>query len=259
MRPVSFAKYEGLGNDFVVVEAADESMFAPESVRGICDRRLGVGADGVLLVLSPRASEADVRMKVINADGSVPEMCGNGLRCVALHASRGRTRVRVETDSGVRECSVDGNEVTVDMGLVGSLGSKRLDLDGKTIEVWVADAGNPHAVSFADAPWSDIRTLGPQISTHPSFVEGTNAGFASLAGGGIDLQVWERGVGPTRACGTGACAAVAVACDRGLLPTKTPITVRLPGGELRITVMAVNGVVSMRGAARLVFTGEIQL
>jgi diaminopimelate epimerase len=256
---LAFAKYEGLGNDFIVLDVADDGGLGAARAASLCDRRLGVGADGVLLVFPPRDPLAQVRMKVINADGSVPEMCGNGIRCVALHVAvpRGLREVVVETDSGLRRCSVDGEFVDVDMGTVQSLGLRPLELDGDLLELWLADAGNPHAVLFKAASGDDVERLGPRIATHTAFPGGTNVEFASIGDGGVDLVVWERGVGVTRACGTGACATVAVACERGLLRCGVPIDVRLPGGTLAITREARTGRTTMRGPARHVFSGEL--
>jgi len=146
--------------------------------------------------------------------------------------------------------------VTVDMGTVQALGKRTLEVDGRLLELSLADAGNPHAVLLAPVTREDLERLGPRIATHPSFPEGTNAGFASVVGGAIDLVVWERGVGLTLACGTGACAAVAVACEQGLLPFDVPIDVRLPGGTLSIERRR-GGATRMRGPARKVFVGQL--
>ncbi|MDP9033680.1 MAG: diaminopimelate epimerase [Myxococcota bacterium] len=259
---LAFHKYEGTGNDFIVVDATSEQDLSPERAVRLCDRHFGVGADGVLVVLPPRTATADARMRVVNADGSVPEMCGNGARCVALHLAQARGiragTVRLDTDAGVRPCAVEnaGGEglVTVEMGSVRVLGQLVIDLDGRTLEMTTADAGNPHAVLFGDFSRGDMARLGPALSTHPAFPEGTNVGFARDVEGGIDLTVWERGVGITLACGTGACAAVAVACTAGRLRASYPVRVRLPGGELEVTAFA-DQRVTLRGPARHVFSG----
>jgi diaminopimelate epimerase len=261
---VQFFKYEGLGNDFVVVEAADEGVVSPERALAICDRRFGVGADGVLLVLPPRKSECDVRMRVINADGSIPEMCGNGVRCVAVHVARARGlregTVRVDTDAGESVCSIEDASgegiVTVDMGVIRLFGDRSIEIDGKRVVVTVADAGNPHAVLFGAFGRTDVDHLGPRLATHPDFPRGTNVEFSHIAGDGIDLIVWERGVGITLACGTGACATAAVACAKGLAARGAPIAVRLPGGRLDITIDG-SGRAIMRGPARYVFSGSL--
>jgi diaminopimelate epimerase len=274
--PMRFDKYQGLGNDFIVLDdrmigAVDAPPFPPEAAKALCDRHFGIGADGVLLVLPARSAGSAARMRVINADGSIPEMCGNGLRCFALHLARGTTvgkgsaptslELRIETDAGDRVCRLDrsGDEaamVTVDMGPVRVLGDQAVNVDGRSVVVAAADAGNPHAVLFGEFARSYVEELGPRIEKHPDFPRGTNVEFARVAGGAIDLVVWERGVGITLACGTGACATVAVACAKGLVPTGEPVTVRLPGGDLQVTI-GEGGRATMRGPARHVFGGRI--
>jgi diaminopimelate epimerase len=267
---VRFDKYEGLGNDFIVVDAGDEGALPPAAVSALCDRNFGVGADGVLLVLPARTPGCAARMRVVNADGSIPEMCGNGLRCVALHLARrarsgasrehaGDVELRVETDAGERTCRLDGSDrqamVTVDMGPVRVLGDRAVAVDGRSIVVALADAGNPHAVLFGDYTRADAERLGPRIATHADFPRGTNVEFARAGADGIDVVVWERGVGITLACGTGACATAAVACEKGLVARGRPVTVRLLGGPLEVTIDD-SGRATMRGPARHVFSGE---
>ncbi len=262
---LGFHKYEGLGNDFILVEASDEGGVPTARAAQLCDRRFGVGGDGVLLVLPSRAPGCDARMRVINADGSVPEMCGNGVRCVALHLARARGlqagTLHIDTDGGARACSVDDREgqgmVTVDMGVVRVFGERSLDIEGRRVEVTVADAGNPHAVLFGAFARGDVEYLGPRLATHPDFPRGTNVEFTSVAGDGIDVVVWERGVGVTLACGTGACATAAVACARGLARRGVPIPVRLPGGRLDVTIDD-DGRCTMRGPAHHVFSGTTE-
>jgi len=261
---VQFFKYEGLGNDFVVFDTGDESLVTPERAVEICDRRFGVGADGVLLVLPSRKLGCDVRMRVINADGSLPEMCGNGVRCVAVHVARARGlrdgTIRVDTDAGVSPCAVEDADgegiVTVDMGVIRLFGDRTLDVGGKSVSVTVADAGNPHAVLFGVFARTDIDHLGPRLARHPDFPRGTNVEFSRVAGDGIDLVVWERGVGITLACGTGACATAAVAVSKGFVEKGRPIAVRLPGGRLDVTLDEAGHAI-MRGPARFVFSGSI--
>ena len=265
---LDFHKYEGLGNDFVLVEAGHEDAVTPSLARSLCDRRFGVGADGVLLLLPPTSAVAQARMKVLNADGSVPEMCGNGLRCAVLHLARARGQeageVTFDTGAGLRRCTIDDHLgrglVTVDMGVVRVTGDVRLDVapDGSS-DVWelsLADAGNPHAITTRTATRSVLDVVGPRIATHPSFPAGTNVEFAVFRKGEVDLVVWERGVGITHACGTGACATVAVGVARGLVALGEEITVRLPGGSLAITIRA-DGRAIMRGPARHVFSGKV--
>jgi len=256
---VAIEKYEGAGNDFVVVTTDDERAFDAAFAKRACDRHFGVGGDGVLLVLPPRDAKHAARMKVVNADGSVPEMCGNGLRCVALHVARlrkiDRGELSIETDAGVLACAVDGDRVTVAMGIVTVAGPRELSVDGESVPLTVADAGNPHAILFGELSRARIETLGPKIATHAAFSAGTNVEFANVADGGIDLVVWERGVGITLACGTGACATTAVACREGRVPYDAPVDVRLPGGTLSITIERATGRATMRGPARRVFGG----
>jgi diaminopimelate epimerase len=267
-----FEKYEGLGNDFVVLTASDENAVTSDWARAVCDRRRGVGGDGVLLVLPPRDPSCAARMKVINADGSVPEMCGNGLRCVALYVARTRGLRRAEltfdTDAGPRACTIDDPSgdptkealVTVDMGLVHVGDARALLVGGETVNAIVADAGNPHAIVFGEATRGRAEAIGPGIETHASFPRGTNVECARVDRAGadpaVDLWVWERGVGITLACGTGACATVAAGCARGLLPRGAPVRVRLPGGELEVTIDG-GGRAIMRGPARHVFSGQL--
>jgi len=258
----SFEKVEGLGNDFILIHAESAEALAPEAVRRLCERRFGVGGDGVLLVLP--STEAEARMRVINADGSVPEMCGNGLRCVALVVAEQRGLSRgtfaIETDAGVRECRVDrlGEQGTVDveMGVVRTLGLRELVVAGTRVELTLADAGNPHAIAYRDDPEHDLASLGPPIATDPSFERGTNVELVRWRDGVLEVAVWERGVGRTLACGTGACAVAAVACARGEAEGGAPVRVRLPGGDLVITHDLATGQTRMVGPARRVFRGE---
>lgn len=258
-----FHKYEGLGNDFVVVEAGSADAVSVERARALCDRRLGIGADGVLLVLPPRSNDADARMIVINADGSIPEMCGNGLRCVALHVARARKlragSLTFDTDAGAKPCVIDdaggGGLVTVDMGIVRATGDIALEVEGDTWALALADAGNPHAITGRPASRETMERVGPRIERDPHFPAGTNVEFAAVRSPTeIDLVVWERGVGITQACGTGACATVAVAVAKGWARADTDVSVRLPGGVLEIRV-AEDGRTIMRGPARHVFDG----
>jgi diaminopimelate epimerase len=264
---LDFEKYEGLGNDFVVVDAARDDAVSIATARQLCDRRLGIGADGVLLVLPPKdASTADGRMVVINADGSIPEMCGNGLRCVALHVARKKGietgRLTFETGAGIRPCVIDDangrGHITVDMGVVRWTEDIVLDV-GPTRDTWelaLADAGNPHAITRRAASRADIERVGPQIATHPRFAAGTNVEFAVVRSPTeIDLVVWERGVGITQACGTGACATFAVAVAKGWSAVNTPIKIHLLGGDLDIRIDA-KGNTRMAGPASHVFSGR---
>jgi diaminopimelate epimerase len=269
MSATTFAKYEGLGNDFVVLDLAEEDAFDVRQVPALCDRRLGVGADGVLLVLpATSGSGAAARMRVLNADGGVPEMCGNGLRCVALHVARARGRLEdaevvIETDSGARRCRVSGGardeaEVDVEMGIVRFVREAHLSLEGgQEVDVAIVDAGNPHAIVLRCDPPADLDAIGPLIARHAEFPRGTNVELRTMQREEIDVVVWERGVGRTLACGTGACAVVAEACRAGLVRSGAPVRVRLPGGVLVVTRDDASGETRLEGPARLVFRGEL--
>lgn len=261
MTTLRFSKYEGLGNDFVVIEG-DEGAVSPADAARLCDRHFGVGGDGVLLVAPPVSPGAVARMIVLNADGSRPEMCGNGLRCVAayLGASRGAASSSfvVDTDAGPRGCEVDAGTgtVTIDMGVAVSAGPIDVHLLGHTVRLARVSMGNPHAITFEDLGHDALARFGPGLATHPAFPQGTNVELCRMRDdGGVDVLVWERGVGPTLACGTGACAVAAFAVSSGLAPFERELAVHLPGGPLFITVGR-DLSVRMRGPARRVFTGE---
>lgn len=259
-----FAKYEGLGNDFIVVDVARETDADAALAEKLCDRHFGIGGDGLLSVAPAADRGARARMVIHNADGSRPEMCGNGIRCVALHLARldGVTEARygIETDAGLLTCDVrrsgDRAEVAVAMGRAEPSGEHVANLGGKERRFACISMGNPHAILF-DAAYdsAEIDRFGPQVSR--AFPGGSNVEFVRPDGSGrFDVVVWERGVGRTLACGTGAAATAAAAALAGRAPFDTPIEIRLPGGPLQITVNQANLAVSMCGPARLVFCGE---
>ena len=288
-----FTKVEGLGNDFVVVDlrpgrpAARMETVAqdPDKVIGICDRHFGVGADGVLAILP--ASAGDARMRVLNADGSEAEMCGNGIRCVAkflydTDPSLHRSPLRIETGAGLLECSLEetaagGLTVSVEMGRP-RLSREEIPLSPGGQEpatrtpisagdcgfaFTAVSMGNPHAVIFVDDPSVDLMALakayGPALEVDPTFPRRTNVEFARVRGTEIDLVVWERGCGITLACGTGACATAVAAGIEGRRTWGQEIPVHLPGGTLFITVAGDGSGVRMRGPARTVFQSEFDL
>jgi diaminopimelate epimerase len=266
---VKFAKYEGAGNDFVVVHVASPEDISRERAVALCDRHYGIGADGVLLVLGDGK-----RMIVRNADGTRPEMCGNGLRCVAWDLARTRGFVEgaeyiVETDAGPRSFRFAKTDdaalglVSIGMGKVQYLGDERLKLalgeaQALELEVAIGDAGNPHAIFFGPPrSTAEMQALGEALGKSARFPNGVNVGFAQRASeDSLRLVVFERGVGFTLACGTGACAAAVAAWAKGLTRAHGPTDVVLPGGTLTITA-AEEGHVEMRGPARLVFVGEL--
>jgi diaminopimelate epimerase len=261
--PLSFVKYHGLGNDFIVV---DGPLMDPDRARRLCDRRLGIGADGVLTVLPPRTAGAVVTMHIFNSDGSVAAMCGNGVRCVARHLAETRGlsgALVIDTDSGPKRCVVHRTSsgipsaVSVEMGPAQVQGDEELRAGGETLRAVRVSMGNPHAVLF-DVPTRErASAIGPLLER--AVPGGVNVGFARPGPGGIDLVVWERGAGLTDACGTGACAAAVASVRAGAAKAETPVEVRLPGGALEITVGADLTRVTMRGPAERVFAGETDL
>ena len=285
-----FAKYHGLGNDFLVVDlrnlpAADAAAVqAPHHVIALCDRQFGVGGDGVLAVL-PSAT-ADARMRVLNSDGSEAEMCGNGIRCVAKELyERGGLRkpeLAIDTGAGLLTCAIEADgavarSVTVAMGtprllrgelpMTGPAGERcieqALTIADVSRAITCVSMGNPHAITFVgsrDEAFQLAKTVGPQVERHAWFPNRTNAEFAHVKSRReIDLVVWERGCGITLACGTGACATTVAAVVTGRADEATPVRVNLPGGSLEITVHAGLTGVAMKGPALHVFDGELDL
>lgn len=249
---MQFEKWQGLGNDFIVTEAP----VTPQQARELCDRRRGVGADGVLVV------ERDgPRMTVLNADGSRPEMCGNGLRCVAgWLAERGRVgELTVQTDAGPRVCTIeragDGRyDVRADMGRAQVTGE--MSYGDPARRFLLVDVGNPHAVCFERLELGEAERVGPSLESHVQ--GGINVELVTARpSGGFDVRVFERGVGWTDACGTGACAVVVAAVREGLAAPDDLVPVHLPGGPLVIQVT--RDAVFMRGPAGRVFVGEVDL
>lgn len=277
-----FTKMQGLGNDFIVVDCSmgerpgDWAALAPK----LCDRHYGIGADGLLLILPSEV--ADFRMRIINADGSEPEMCGNGLRCFAYYLHHyglsDATVLTVETGAGVLEAELqmtpDGHArgVRVDMGpprltraeipMVGNpearMVQEPLEAGDRTFVVTAVSMGNPHVVTFVEKlDEAEFSTYGPLLEAHPAFPRHANIEFVQVMNPGfLRVKVYERGVGPTLACGTGACAALvaAVLNDR----TQRKAQVELPGGILDIE-WAENDHVYMAGPAAVVFQGVVDL
>jgi diaminopimelate epimerase len=263
---IRFSKYEGLGNDFIVVEDDSAQPIPPDFARRACDRHFGVGADGVLVVGPARSAQGRARMTVLNADGSRPEMCGNGIRCVALHLARrdgapGISYV-IDTDAGPMVCEVerDGDlaQVAAGLGRGTPLADHTAELDGQPYTFSRVSMGNPHAILFdSKLDLAAIDRFGPALNA--ALPGGSNVEFASALGPReFDLVVWERGVGRTLACGTGAGALVVAAASSRRAPFGEPVRVRLPGGVLEVTVQAETLDVRQRGPARLVFSGEIR-
>jgi diaminopimelate epimerase len=278
MDELRFAKYHGTGNDFVMIEDLDDAIeLEPRVVAALCDRHTGIGADGVIRIT--RSVDVDFFMDYSNADGGVAEMCGNGIRCLGkLVFERGLTerhdlvvgtragpkRLRLETEDGVVR------SVTVDMGppaftraeipMAGPPTERFLlepfEAGGRTFKATALSMGNPHLVLFVeeDPAGFPVRDVGPLIERSDSFPERTNVEFAALADGELRTRVWERGVGETQACGTGACAVAVAANEAGLVARRS--TVRFPGGALEVERLP-GGDVALTGPAERVFEGTV--
>jgi diaminopimelate epimerase len=257
---------QGAGNDFVVLDfTAGRFGLTASQIQKLADRHLGVGCDQVLVVERPGGSGADFRYRIFNADGGEVEQCGNGARCFVKFAhARGLTQkreIRVETLGGtiVPRLEDDG-EVSVDMGPPAVEGlNEALLIEGQTVHLAVLSMGNPHAVQVvADIERAPVTSQGPVIEQHPRFPNRVNAGYMQVRDRGrIALRVWERGAGETLACGTGACAAVVCGILRGLLDS--PVSVAARGGTLTVSWAGGDNAVWMKGPAKSVFEGQIEL
>jgi diaminopimelate epimerase len=274
---IRFTKMHGLGNDFVVIDAINQAVeLSGEQARRLADRHFGVGCDQILVVQKPSSAAVDFRYRIFNADGGEVEQCGNGARCfVRFVFDKGLTdqrEIRVETRSGIIAPRLESNgEVSVDMGVPRFAAAEipflsdsdavlqPLVIGDRQIDISVVSMGNPHAVQLVD----DVATApvdrdGPQIESHPRFPQRVNAGFMQVADRhAIRLRVYERGVGETLACGTGACAAVVAGVRRGLLDSPVRVTTR--GGDLLIAWGGPGCSVQMTGPAVSVFEGEIEI
>jgi diaminopimelate epimerase len=279
---IRFTKMHGLGNDFVMIDAISQQInITPERARFIADRHFGVGCDQILIVEAPTRPDADFKYRIFNSDGSEVENCGNGARCFAVFVRMrkltGNHVIRAETAKGILILKlVDKNNVTVDMGepqlapsaipfLANSQSTHyKLSLDSdllttRELLIGAVSMGNPHAVTcVADVTQYPVATLGPLIETHACFPNRVNAGFMSIVNRNeINLRVYERGVGETLACGTGACAAVVVGRLQSLLDET--VTVNLPGGSLEISWPGPGHSVLMTGPTATVFHGQLRI
>lgn len=271
-----FRKMNGLGNDFVVLDARARLLpLSPDTVRAIADRKEGVGCDQ-LIALEPSA-KADVFMRIFNADGGEVGACGNAARCVAavVAAERGRAQVTIETESGVLGATLnDHGTVTIDMGAPRFAwneiplsepfhDTRRIELQIGPIDdpvlhsPSVVNVGNPHALFFVDdVEAHDLARFGPMLEHHPIFPERANISLVQiLAPGHLKVRTWERGAGLTRACGTAACAAVVAAVRRDLAARK--VKVSLPGGDLAIEWRESDGHMLMTGPYALDYEGTL--
>nr|YP_002048814.1 Diaminopimelate epimerase [Paulinella chromatophora]ACB42604.1 Diaminopimelate epimerase [Paulinella chromatophora] len=280
---LQFSKYHGLGNDFLIIDGRSwpaNFMFAnpdPEWVRHLCDRHFGVGADGVIIILSPTL-EGDWRMRIFNADGTEAQMCGNGIRCISKFlADSDKVMVghkwKIETLAGIIVSELKENDmIYVDMGIpilsphdiptrlsVGqdNIAIGLIETNGITWSVAAAGMGNPHIViPVKDAEDIDIEKFGPLLEEHFAFPTQTNVHFLQvIEHNHLKLRTWERGVGVTFACGTGACAALIVAHSLGLSDKEAQID--LPGGSLLVNWETIDNHISIIGSAKAIFDGVL--
>jgi len=272
---IPFRKMNGLGNDFVVLDARDKAIpMSGDLAAAIADRTTGVGCDQ-LIIMEKAQSRADVFMRIYNQDGTEVAACGNATRCIAhvLMNEMGRNAITVETDSGLLACTRENDMITVDMGapkfdwedipLTERMDTRLLDIRIGPIDAPVligpsaVNVGNPHCIFFVeDVAAHDLEKFGPMIENHPLFPEKANVSLAAItAPGAIRLRVWERGVGITKACGTAACAVVPAASRKGLSPRKAIVT--LNGGPLNIDWAEHNDHIYMTGPVTLDYEGTL--
>ncbi len=269
-----FTKMHGLGNDFVMLVPAQVGEHSWSNLaRQMCDRHFGIGGDGLLLVLP--SAEADFRMRMFNPDGSEAEMCGNGIRCFGKFVWENHfwqaTDLTVDTLAGLQRLHLNVEDgqvktVQVNMGVPGLPPETRnpqsaignpVSVGGHDLLLTLVSMGNPHAVTFLDAPVAELplETIGPLVEHHPLFPHRTNFEIVNVLGRDeIRVRVWERGAGITLACGTGTCAAAVASRLHGY--TDEAMTVHLPGGDLHISWPGPGQPVSMTGPAAAVFTGD---
>ena len=280
-----FSKMHGLGNDFVVIDVINQTgvvdrILDSGRIRILADRHFGIGFDQLLLVESAQSEQADFRYRIFNADGSEVSQCGNGARCFARfvrdHGLCAKDTITVETSGGLLQLHhEEGGLVTVTMGVPrfqpaeipfdatsmtpSTDGAYSIGIDGADYSLGLVSLGNPHAVlRVDDIMEAPVTTLGAEIEHHPRFPERVNAGFMEIVDRNrLRLRVYERGVGETLACGSGACAAVVIGRRQGLLEQQ--VLVELPGGNLFIQWQGEDQPVTMTGPAVNVFEGEIEV
>jgi diaminopimelate epimerase len=278
---IDFTKYHGLGNDFILIDnrADNEPTISPDQAVRWCDRNFGIGADGVIFAL-PGQDGTDYTMRIFNSDGSEPEMCGNGIRCLAkflakLEGSEAKSEYRIHTLGGVMIPKLEGEgKVKVDMGMPQLLAAQipttlaaaedkvinvPIEVAGQSWQVTCVSMGNPHCITFVeDVAAIPLATIGPQFEHHSAFPQRTNTEFIEVVRPDyLKMRVWERGAGATMACGTGACAVVVAGVLTGRCDRRT--SVELPGGCLDIEWSEDDQRVYMTGPAQEVFKGRTSL
>ncbi|KGG12468.1 diaminopimelate epimerase [Prochlorococcus sp. MIT 0601] len=286
MEPINFQKYHGIGNDFIIIDGQDSNLpyniTSPKKdfVKKITNRNFGIGADGIILILPSNTNNCNVKMKIFNSDGTEPEMCGNGIRCLVKYILDNTPEkllddFKVETLAGDIPIKLDiNNNIVVDMGVpiltppeiptylkIGKNGIPQdwLTIGEKSLFVSAISMGNPHAVVEVDQLYDcDINLLGPELEIHPKFPKHTNVHFIKIIRENyIEALVWERGCGTTLACGTGACAIVAILSKLGKCSQNS--VVKLPGGELSIHWPQFGESIYMSGSAEYVYKGQLTI
>lgn len=275
MKKIYFTKMHGLGNDFIIIENLGSSRSCKISITAklaqhLCDRRFGIGADQVLWLNTPSHLNSDIRMDIINADGSIAEMCGNGIRAATIYIHRythnQKTSYQIETLAGIKTTQLIEQEVQVNMGIPAFYHAKKgethllkpekLTINNQLFDFYRVDIGNPHAVIFVEnLEHIPLQKWGSFIENHPLFPNRTNVEFVEITDqDSIKVRIWERGAGMTLACGTGACAAVAVSIETKRIQNSI-VTVYLPGGKLKIFWDGKQSPILMTGPATEVFSG----
>lgn len=278
---MKFTKMNGIGNDYIYINGFEEKVDDPSALAiKLSDRHFSVGSDGVIIILPSKV--ADFRMRMFNADGSEGKMCGNGTRCVAKYVyEKGltdKTCVTLETLAGIKTLDMDIEDgvvksVSVQMGKADfkasdvpvifggdEMVSQKLSLECGEWVITCVSMGNPHCVTFVnDTKSLDLEKIGPQFEHNPIFPERVNTEFIKVIDDTtLEMRVWERGSGETLACGTGACASVAAAVKNGICEMNKEITVRLLGGDLKITCGS-DYSITMRGPAEFSYEGEVNI
>ncbi len=284
---MKFIKYQGIGNDFIIIDTLSEYHDVDflytdtEIVERICKRRFGIGADGLILILKAENNTNTIaKMEIINSDGSIPEMCGNGMRCLVRYLKDNTNLIKgkitkIQTRAGIIESVIeDSGEITVNMGapifsplLIPTTletNTKNVPygdviLDNKKYEIYSVGMGNPHLIIYIDSlELINIKEWGTKLENDSRFPLKTNVHFVEIINKKlIKIKVWERGAGETLACGTGACATLAISTRLGLCNNQAQII--LPGGNLNISWPNSSGPIFMSGIAKRVFTGNIYL
>lgn len=273
---VSFVKMHGLGNDFIIIDdhrhpSIEQSPINAQAAQWLCDRHFGIGADQILWLVPPKNKECHVQMRIFNSDGSESQMCGNGLRAVALYLRKAIPEMKpqqdtylIETLTGVQTAQLlgaTGDDVRVHMGIPQLVANPKGELlrfgekeEKRFFEVTI---GNPHVVFLCESVEKiPLEEWGPQIERHSRFPERTNVEFVEVVDSHtLRVRVWERGAGVTLACGSGACASAVVGISQGLV--QSPVEVKLPGGSLIIDWLGKGQPVNLQGTAQWVYEGKI--